>query len=671
MCTGNFIKLYAPVTGLILLVANSYSLYAEEFTAFKITDIEGYVGLNYRYDGELTEQTPGVKSKDTRSIFEEEINVLTHGYLYHPNLLKVNLGATILFYQEDLEEPAGASEHDDTLYGLNARLMFLEKKPYPLTLYYDKSHPTVALNVTDVFIQENEKYGINFSVRQPISPVTLDFESYKEQVKGNSFTQVTNDKFDFQSVRATSNFDNGGHAQLSYTDNQQQSMSGSIDMPIEPFNLTTETTNLNSLFVLGMQREINFSLIARQTIQKQDRGTDEIRVSPSVTWEHSANFNSFYSYSFLDREQVNLDTLDRIESQDRLGTAGLRYQWNKNLYSNAEMHFNDNKTTGLALSNYGASGSITYKHQLGFGVLQFNVGLNYDEYDRDASGLVQKLNEAYTLSTTSSFTLANDYVDRGTIEVRRQDTNETLDEGTHYRVEPQIGNETRIIGLSYPGADFPFPVVIDYQYDPGGDATYNSIGQSYQTSLEIYKHFTVFLNYRDQQQNLKSGEAADAQLESSDTTTYGFRVNYPLPTDMDITVGGELLNEKHNENISSYQRNTADLFMQMALPLSSDLYLSMQRQTVDNLFSVEDVDLTRYALRLNTRPANRFTLSLQFSDEKDIGGSLARYNRNTTLTGQWRIRKLILEFAARKQSDRQGAIKHDRSIFNLTMRREF
>lgn len=669
MCTGNLMKLYAPVTGFILLLANSYSLYADEFTAFKITDIEGYVGLNYRYDGELTQQTPGSETKETRSVFEEEINVLTHGYLYHPNLLKVDLGATIQFYQEDLDTVNGSTEHDDILNGYNARLMFLDKKPYPLTLYYDKSHPTVALNVTDVFIQENEKYGMNFSVRQPVSPVTFDFESYKQQVKGNSFTQVTNDKNDYQSVRATSNFDNGGHAQLSYSNNQQQSMSGSKDVPIEPFNLTTETTDLNSSFVFGMQREIDFNLIATQTILKQDRDSDEIRVSPYVTWQHSNNFNSFYSYSFVDREQVNSATQDRIKSQDRSGSAGLRYQWDENLYANAKMHFNDNKTTGLELNNYGASASVTYKHQLDFGVLQFNVGLNHDEYDRDASGLVEVLEEEHivTSASTLQFTLANDYVDEGSIIVT-DEFNVPLDILVDYTVVT-IGKETRIT-LSAPVA-YPYTVFVTYNYDPGGDARYNSIGQSYQTSLELYKHFTIYLHYRDQQQNLKSGDAATAQLSPSDTTSYGFRVDYPLPTDMEITLGGELLNEKHNEDISSYQRNAADLFMQMALPLSTDLYLSMQRQTVDNLFSVEDVDLTRYVLRLNTRPAHRFTLSLQFSDEKDIGGSLPRYNRNTILTGQWRIRKLLVELAARKINDSQGASKHERSIINLTMRREF
>ena len=661
MCTGNWIKLCAKVTGQFLLLINFGFANAEEITAFKITDIEGHVGLNYRYDGDLTHQTFSSESKETRSIFEEEINVQTHGFIYHPNLLKLDLGAALLFSQEDLNTVSGSTEHDDTLSAFNARLMFLEKKPYPLTLFYNKSHPSVALDVTDVFIQENEKYGMNFSLRKAVSPVSLDIETYKQENKGSSFTQTTDDRNSYKSVRATSNFDGGGHAQLSFSNNQQYSMSGLKNMPVQPFNLTTETANLNSLLVFGLQREVNFNLLATQTTQKQDRDLDELRVSPRLTWEHSKNFNSFYNYNFVDRKQFN------IESQGRSGSAGLRYQWNENLYSNAELHFNNNKTTGLQVSSHGASGAVTYKHQLDIGALQFNVGLNYDENDREVTGVVKILDEQHTLTTASSFTLRNDYADRVSITIRRVADDAPLTEGTHYTIDT-IGKQTRITAV--PHAGLPYPVLVNYQYDPGGDAAYYSIGQSYQASLELYKHFTVFLNYRDQQQTLESG-LPTLPLGSSDTTSYGIRANYLLPSDTDITLGGEIISEEHNENISSYQRNSADIFMQMALPLSSDLYLSMQRQKVDNLFSAEDVDLTRYSLRLTSHPANRLTVTLQLSDEKDIGASLPRSSQNMTLNGQWRIRKLLLELAARRISDTQGTIKHERTIFNFNMRRDF
>jgi len=663
MCTGKGIKLYALVTGLFLLfVTLSLGVYAEEIAAYKLTDIEGYVGLRYRYDGDLTQQVPGPESEEIRSVFEEKVNVLTHGYIYHPNLLKVDLGAGIIFSQEDLQTVTDSVEHDDTLYELSARLMFLEKKPYPLTMYYDKSHPSVALTVTDVFIQENEKYGMNFSLRQPVSPVTFDVETYQQNTKGNSFTQILDDRITYQNISATSNFINGGHTRLSYTENQQESMSGSINLPIQPFNVKTKTTELNSLFVLDENRKSRFNFVATQIIQEQDRELKETRFLPNLTWQHNDNFNSFYRYSLLDREQPG------IETHDTSGAAGLRYQWQENLYSNAEVHFNKNKTTGLELNSYGANAAITYKHQLDFGLLQFNVGLNYDEYDRTAPGVVQVVDANYTLTGNAPVTLAHDYINTASIVVKREDTNEILTEGLDY-VVVVITKQTQIQKIN-PALPFTLAVLVSYQYNPGGTASYNSTGQSYQTSLELHKYFTFYINYRDQQFNLKSG-LPTLPLDSSDTTSYGLRIDYPLPTDIEITVGGEILSEKHNENISSYRKSNTDLFMRIGLGFSSDLQLNFTQQQIDNLYSEEDVDLVRYAIRLKSHPVNRLTLSLQLSDEKDTGASLLRYYRDISLTAQWRIRRLLLELATRKTSSTQGLVKNERTIFNFNLRREF
>ena len=348
----------------------------------------------------------------------------------------------------------------------------------------------------------------------------------------------------------------------------------------------------------------------------------------------------------------------------------MRYQWNKNLFSNAELHFSDNTATGLKLNNTGARGSISYKHKLPIGLLHFNVGVNYDDYDREASSVVQVIDSSYTLSGSTPITLAHDYIDKATIVVKRTDTNEVLTEGlANDYVVIVIAKQTQIQKVN-PALPVNLDVLVSYQYNPGGSAAYTSTGQSYQTSLQINEYFTTYINYRDSKYNLKSGSPS-FPLDSSDTTSYGIQVNYPFQSDVDLTVGGEALNEKHNENISSYKKNSIDVFMQVALPLSSHLYISSRRLQVDNLYSSEDVDLTSHILRLKFNPAERLHLSFQLNDDKNTGGSLPRHSRNVSLTGQWRVRKLLIEFGARKVTETQNQNKHERNIVNAMLRREF
>ena len=665
MYTGNRKYLYARLALLILcFVMVPQKGNTAEIAAFRLTDTSGHLGLRYRYDGDVTEQSPSSVDSKKRSVFEEEVYLQTDSYVYHPNMLKINLGASILLSQESLQTALGKTEREDSLYNVNANLMFLEKKPYPVTLFYNKSHPSVALNVTDVFVQENEKYGMNFSYRDPVSPVSMNFEAYNQNNTGNSFTQVVDDRNSYRSLSTNTRLNNGGDIQLSHKENEQDSRSGTKSLTIKPFNIKTKTTDLNSRIFLGEKRNANLNFIASYTTQEKDRDLKELRLAPSLTWKHSDIFNSYYRYSFLDRK------LSGYENSDNSGAAGLRYQWNKNLYINSEIHSSNTEATGLQLNKYGASGSLTYKRQLDIGLLQFNFGMNYDDYDRVTSGSVQVANSNYTLSGTTPVTLAHNYIDTSTIVVRRTDTNELLTKGAaNDYIVVVISNKTQIQKVN-PALPTNLNVLVSYQYNAGGSATYESIGQNYQTSLQFNKNIMAYLNYRDNRQNLKSGSPT-LPLNSSDTVSYGFRVDYPFQTDIDWTVGGEVLAEKHNENVSSYNKSSWDIFTHVALPLSSNLHLSMRQLRVDNLYSSEDVELIGYLVRLKSNPIEHFTVIFQYSNEKNSGGSLSRHNQDMSLSGQWRIRKLLLEFGARNIVDKYGLIEQDRTIFNITLKRDF
>lgn len=121
-------KLYGSGAILALIITTMPgSTIAEEIAAYRLTDTEGSFGIRYRYDGDVTQLAASPQNKSTRSNTEEELHVMTHGYIYHPNFLKIDLGGGILFSQEELETPSGDASQDETLYNLSGRLIFLEK----------------------------------------------------------------------------------------------------------------------------------------------------------------------------------------------------------------------------------------------------------------------------------------------------------------------------------------------------------------------------------------------------------------------------------------------------------------------------------------------------------------------------------------------------------------
>ena len=56
-----------------------------EIAPFRLTGIEGNVSLRYTSDGLFTGSNSGGKTREVRSSFEEELYILTHSYVYHPN----------------------------------------------------------------------------------------------------------------------------------------------------------------------------------------------------------------------------------------------------------------------------------------------------------------------------------------------------------------------------------------------------------------------------------------------------------------------------------------------------------------------------------------------------------------------------------------------------------
>ena len=130
---------------------------AAELTPFRLTGIEGYVELRFREDEQDISSGGGSSSREVRTSIEEEVFLLTHSYFYHPNFLQMDFGIGPVFVQNKLESSAGSAEDDDALYNLTAKLRFLETKPYPFTLFYDRQNPSVSLSLTDRFQQESTK----------------------------------------------------------------------------------------------------------------------------------------------------------------------------------------------------------------------------------------------------------------------------------------------------------------------------------------------------------------------------------------------------------------------------------------------------------------------------------------------------------------------------------
>ncbi len=660
--------LRAALVGLSAVSCIPRIVLGQEVAPYRMTGVEGNITLRYLGDEQTSSGNGVVQPHEKRATFQEELNIFTHGYVYHPNFLKVDVGGGPMQVQNRLDTNAGSNRSDDTLYNFSTRLSFLEQKPYPLVLYYDHLNPTVSLGVIDTVVQKTDKYGANFTLHRPESPVGFHADAFRLRNEGRGFTTSIDDTIEQASFRLYSAMGPDNYSQLSYLWNRQDSISGGLGIPAQPSTSTTGTANLDSRLVWGARQQFRFAGNLSETrqdyiIQDQTYPTrDDWRFAPDLRWQHTDSLSSFYRYNYFASTQGEVDITNQSAA------VGLGHYRPAGVTAATDVHGEKNATSGLQLTSYGLGVSAGFRRPLSIGSLQLSYGATYDRKDRAATvAQIAQLNEPVFLpDTLTQVALAQDYVVPGSVVVRDY-TGATLVQGAHYTLTP-LGTKTLIRRLIVPINDLDKTFSVDYAYDTGGSAVYSILDQHVQASLTLYRYYNLYMRYRDSAQTLVSGTPT-LPLNSVRNTSYGARADTPLW--YGILVGGEVTYEYDREDISPYDRRDYLAYLQFPLPFLSTLRLSGRRTQVDYLNASQRVELTGYIAQLNSRPWYRTLLTAEASYDEDTGGSLLRQTWSQALMAEWQIRQSTLRAEGRYAREALGGSERDRTMIRMLLRRDF
>jgi hypothetical protein len=671
----NTILVVACLTAVML----SEHAYSEEIAPFRITGVDGEVYGRYFTD-DYRSKTNGVETSSREGTTTEEgLDFTVHSYLYHPNLFRLDFGGGPVFVQHDYKSNIEDNSDDDEYVNLHARAHILEKKPYPLMLYYDKHTSTTPYAVQDRMLLKSENYGLNFRLQKPLLPALVVFDLSHFEVDGKNLQRVTDETTDRASVRASSDLGANGDGTIGYSWTQNKSKSGALaEDNTDSITETKRTTHLldaRTEHLFGLDEWIRFR--NNFTYKKQTNLPDlkEYRYSPSLYLTHSKSLNSYYRLNFLDRtnyldlegEEIEIDTTSRA-----FDTGLTHLSIDDRLETDVNLHWDKYKTEGLDQTYYLAGVNLSYlQPYAGFDV-RYTGGWSYDYTDRVGDD-VSVIAETHTINiNTISFDLDNFNVIESSIVVKNSNGIPYIN-GIDYEVIT-IGEITKIrwIGDFDPtdpnDADLSTDVFVDYIYASGGTAAFSGFRQLYRIDLMRGKYLRLFAKYQSLDRNLESGDPT-IPLNSKETKTVGMRVDYPLVNDW--TLGGNAEHQRHDADVGSYRSNTGGVYLQIPKVLKGNIRLFADRLLVDNLESQEDVDLIRYGVRYNSRPWFRTTLSADLVDENDTGGTRERSNTRASVRLNWAYRQLNLSSEYRYFTDQLGESDRKRSSFNLILTRSF
>ncbi len=648
---------------LIALGLSSLNVMAADISRFKLMNTEKELVFRYLNDEQIFYNSGTKTQQDKRPTFQEEFIVNTDSYIFHPNFLSMELGGSVLFDQSTIESLDTENSNNESLLGYNARLNFLKQKPYPVTVYYDKSNPSVSVGLAGRFIQENVKYGADISVLQPVLPVQLTLSAYRQTVRGEGFDQITDDDLEHADIRMYRAYGKGNHLQLTYQIDNRDSRSGNPDRPIVARTTSTTSAYLDAKNKLGAYNQGELITIASYNTQVEFPRREEFRFNPMINWQHSQQLRSFYrlNYNKSKEEEVNIEQAYFVSG---LGYSGLRNT------GSFDVHAEDNKSTTLDSKNVGSNYSLSHNRPISIGTIQMSYSGSMDYRDQVAKGVdfFEVFNEEHVMIDTTPITLKNDFADNATIVVWNEARTQPYLEGRDYRIL-EVGSKTQIQRFSTGTIISGETVLMDYTYKTGGTFAYDQNTNNLQLSWSPSRYYEMYVRYLNASQNLREGAVTNIQLNSLTSKTYGFRADKPLNNG--INLGGEFYTEDRDEDINPYSRDNIDAYVEFPLPRLTSLRVSARRVKVDNLNSVEDVDLIGYLLRLQTRPWLRARLSFESSYEDDVGGTINRTLKIQRIQFGWAFRQLRLSADAHYSTEQQGVSNRDRWAAKIILSRMF
>lgn len=666
----------------VLVLVNclvSVNLFAAEVSAFRLTEFNGELALRYLYDEQSVSNSGVEVQNDIRPTFQQELKLSTSSYVYHPYLLNMDISGSLLLDQSRFESSSIESSTEQEFVNLNANFNFLEKKPFPITLYYNQQNPSVTTGIAGRFTQENIRYGIDASLMQPISPVLISIKAFHQTMSGDGFEQIVDDEEEQVLIRLYSSYASGAHMELTHQENQIVSSSGSPNLAIISRETSRSATNFDSRNVFGRSGGLQLTTSLSRNTQDQYPAKEETIFSPTLNWKHNTNFDSYYRLSLYD------STEEMLETDLKQLATGMAYHTDL-LNSGLSLLAEDNVTTNVDSSLVGIKYNLTYKQPVSSGEIQFNFNSLLDYRDQTASvELAEVFDERQTLSALNQVALDREYIIINSITnpivVSNENRTQVYEEGVDYRLIP-IGVETkniegvllevafeiqiqRLVGGSIVDGQ---TVVLDYSYQTGGTFAYDRVSNSVNLNWSILKSYDVYLRYQESNFNLQEGTPS-IQLNSMTSYTYGVRGDKSLLNG--IMIGGEVYQEHRDEEVDPYNKQGIDAFIEMPLPRLTNLRLTARIMKQNNENSPDDTDLKSMTVRVRSRPWLRGTVTWESRYENDVGGSIERLVRQHRLRLSWKIRQLSVGAAINYSKEQQDDIERERWEANFTASRSF
>lgn len=666
-------QLKFAILGLLALhILSAAPAFAQEISLFRLTEHEGYFGLQYFLKSDDTESV-GVTTNMQNWTGRSDLYVNTQGYIYHPNLLEFELGGGIAFnhsrakrtqtIQSSDEARETSSSGHELLWNMNLFMKLMKQKPYPVSLYYRRSNPLQQTGNEGDYNQLLETYGVQAQLME-VLPMNLDLVFDHNSAEGQTLDRIIDRIDDRLTFKANRFFSRGNRLEFKYELRQLESRNGDPRRELVEVIRASNRVYLASNWSFGGNDQFQFSESASYS-RADNPDVITLNVAPAFRWQHTPKLYSNYRYGFVQIERPEIASKSR--AQTAVATVSYRPIRRLGINLSADLdRFGD--ADGFREDSNGARGRVTYDRDLS-STSRFSVSgaLGYQLRDRESEiGQIDIFEEIQVLVGTTPATLNRDYVVADSIVVRNTTGSQTFIEGIDYQVRT-LGTQTQIERLIRGSILDGESVSVDYSIETGGTFSYTIVSQNLNVDFSFARYYKLFARYSDTAQSVVEGVPTNP-LNSQRLLEFGGRVDIPSRW-YGLDLGGGFRLGRQMEDINPFDRMGLDAYVRAPLPYRLDLQVNLRYDRINYRFSTEDQNLIAVNGNLSWSSQRNLRVVAEAYFERDTGGSDLRQRTQATLRLDWGFRRLTVGAEAKYNKEVQGDLKKDALSIWLRARR--
>lgn len=645
------------------LLAPTVGMPAEDSSIFGLTDVWGEARIGVVSNERQRESTT---TDDSR--WQQQLVLGVDGYLYHPALLNMRLEGGPLFVQQSIETNASLAKSSDTLWGAAGALDILKAKPYPVSIQFRRSHPSVSTSLSGDYITENTMLGINGRLDKVLIPVNLRWGMRQDNSYGSGQGDIRDEKVKDAFLHADISWRKKDTLLFKLDTTDRISSSGSVGLPITSSTRNYRSIWLNSKNFLGANP-------GGETILEQSLGFyREQTLVPRFYETRRQNYLGRLSRQFgIDNRLSGFikhqSNQQRDVNDESLG-YGIRFsgRTDSRLRYTGSLDGGRQSGTEIKQDRRSGQGTLSGERISPLGRVDASLTVRGARTDQEARNeWVQVFDETLVLEGTTPVTLANPFVDEFSVVVSNAAGTQVFSEGLDYRliISADVTSVQRLVDGNILDGQV---LRASYQYRSGGTFAYDTKGASGSVGISFTPNARLYANYSKTDNVLISG-VPTTPLRDANRAEVGGRVQSRFFRK--ILVSGEATYVVQDESISPYVGNTVAASIETALAWALKLNLStgLDRRDLEN--SPEDVNARWQSLGIGGRIGGGGHLDYRIHFLKDDGGSQGRETQRQVLRYRWAFRDLNFDLSFTHLNEMLGGTKREDTNVTAQLWRSF